>query len=205
MSKSQQKRQLLKWHVEQRSVNDLKPYKNNPRIIKGKKFEDLKKSLSSFGVAQLIAINTDGTVIGGHARLFALQELGIETVDCYVPERELTKVEFEELNIRFNHAAGEFDFEMLANRYKVEELLAWGFETQDFGMDMDFNDEEKKKKDEGQYKNVTFKLHENQADFVKEILDEAKEELILDGPNKNDRGNALYTICKEWQELKGKK
>jgi len=206
MAKKDQPKKLPapKWQHELREVSKLKGYKHNPRIIKGRKFEDLKASIDNFGMVQPLVINQDGVIIGGHARFYYLQEKKIKQASCYVPDRLLTEKEVQELNIRLNkNVAGEFDFQVLANYFDVEDLESWGFEKQDFGMDMGIGDDEeetgKGSKDKGEYKDLTFKLHENQADFVKDMIELAKDNLIVDGPNNNDKGNALYTICKEWQ------
>ena len=122
----------ITWRSEQRNVRDLKPNPNNPRVITGKKYEDLKKSIGKFGLAEPIVIQPDGTVIGGHARIKVLEEQGIETVDCYVPDRELTEEEYKELLVRLNkNVAGDWDFESLANQFDMNELMEWGFEQKE--------------------------------------------------------------------------
>lgn len=124
----------IKWSLERRSLNTLTPYKDNPRIIKGKKLEDLKTSLSKFGLAEPIVINIDGTIIGGHGRYYALKAQGEEWADCYVPDITLDDKQVKELNIRLNkNIAGEWDFEVLANAFDTDELKQWGFEDHDFG------------------------------------------------------------------------
>ena len=196
-------RKAPKWVNERRAISTLTPYKHNPRVIKGKAFEDLKKSIENFGLVQPVVINTDGTIIGGHARFYYLQERGDEWVDCYVPDRELTEKEVQELNIRLNkNVAGEFDFEVLANYFETTDLEEWGFEKQDFGISMgDATEEEIKLPDgdKGEYKQITFTLHESQHALVTEMLEHAKQDPIKDTENENENGNALYTICKRYQ------
>jgi len=119
----------LKWRTERKCICDIKPWGKNPRIINGKPYDDLKKSLHKFGLAEPIAINTDGTVIGGHARLMALQDQSEQYADCYVPDRTLTAKEVEELNIRLNrNMAGEWNWESLANEFEMPDLIEWGFD-----------------------------------------------------------------------------
>ena len=124
------------WRDEYVELSKLVPYAQNPRIIKGKKFDDLKKSLDKFGLAQPIVVNKDYTIISGHARCLALREMHGEThkVRCLVPNRVLTESEVKELNMRFNkNIAGEWDFEGLANWFGIDELKEWGFEDHEFG------------------------------------------------------------------------
>lgn len=138
--------QKIKWSLERRAIKSLVPYEHNPRIIKGKKFEDLKKSIDKFGMAEPIIINTDSVIIGGHARFYALQSENVEWVDCYVPDRTLDEKEVKELNIRLNkNVAGEWDFEILANEFGMEDLKEWGFDDHEFGQ-FDFGTKEQQGK-----------------------------------------------------------
>ncbi len=126
--------QKIKWNLERRALSSITPYDKNPRIIKGKKLEQLKESIDKFGLAEPIIINTDGTIVGGHARYYVLKAEGTEWVDCYIPDRTLNEEEVKELNIRLNkNVAGEWDFEGLANWFNIDDLKAWGFEDFEFG------------------------------------------------------------------------
>ena len=125
----------MKWKIEKRKLTDLKPFDKNPRILTKKGMADLKKSIDKFGLAEPIIIQPDGTIIGGHARLEVLKQNGTTQVDVYVPERALNEQEYKELNIRLNkNIAGEFDFEMLANDFEMDELIEWGFEDWQIGL-----------------------------------------------------------------------
>lgn len=110
----------IQWHVEQRNLDELKPHPDNARIFTEKGMADLKKSINSIGMAQPINITPDGTVLSGHARLMALKEQGVQSVDVYVPNRELTAKEQQEVLIRMNaNIAGEFDFEKMQKRFSA--------------------------------------------------------------------------------------
>ena len=124
----------IEWHIEKRKVADLKEYEHNPRRITEKGFEDLKKSIDKFGLAEPLVIQPSGLIIGGHARYQVLKSKGIQEADCYVSDRELNEKEMQELNIRLNkNIAGEFDWDILANEFKIPELKEWGFEEFELG------------------------------------------------------------------------
>lgn len=132
----------IHWNLEKRKVSQLIEWGKNPRTLTEKGIADLKKSIDKFGCAQPIIINIDDVICGGHGRKKVLEELKIEEVDCYVPSRQLSDKEFEELNIRLNkNIAGEFNYEILANEFNTSELMDWGFQVSDF---TGFNIEEKK-------------------------------------------------------------
>lgn len=132
----------MKWTNEKRKVLELKEWGRNPRLISKDGLDKLQKSISSVGYIEPIAINTDGTIIGGHGRKQALLKLKIDEVDVRVPERTLTEKEIEEANIRLNkNIAGEFNFDALANDFEIEDLLEWGFEEYEFGVSSDIEEE----------------------------------------------------------------
>ena len=118
----------LKWHTEQRIINDLTPYKENPRMITEKQKNDLGESLKKFNLMSIPVINTDNTIISGHQRMKILQLLdrGKEEIDVRVPNRKLTKDEFREANLRENKNLGSWDRDILAT-FDEELLLDVGF------------------------------------------------------------------------------
>ena len=100
---------------ERRSISKLKPAEYNPRkrLQPGdEEYERLKRSIETFGYVDPIIINTDGTVIGGHQRLFVLQDLGYAEADVAVVD--LSKADEKALNVALNKISGEWDEEKLA-------------------------------------------------------------------------------------------
>lgn len=118
----------LKWHTEQRIINDLIPYKENPRTMTEKQKNDLEESLKRFNLMSIPVINTDNTIISGHQRMKILQLLGRgkEKIDVRVPNRKLTKKEFKEANLRENKNLAGWNFDVLAT-FDEELLLDVGF------------------------------------------------------------------------------
>ena len=121
--------------VEKIQINKLKPATYNPRQISKKQYNDLKDSIVKFSMVDPIIINKDLTVIGGHQRLKVCKELKYKDIDCVV--LDLTKEEERELNIRLNKSGGEFDLDILANEFEIEELKDWGFKEIELGLNID--------------------------------------------------------------------
>jgi ParB-like chromosome segregation protein Spo0J len=119
--------------------------------------EHLKKSIERFGVCEPIVANVDGTIIGGHQRVRTLKKLGYKQVDVYIPDTALDDKQEEELNIRLNRNVGEFDFDILANEWQVEDLLAWGFSAAELQIAEDIDDTDKPSK---AVMTITFKNQE---------------------------------------------
>lgn len=126
------------WRVEKRRVSDLKQWGRNPRRITEDQAKHLAKSIIKFGYVEPIAINTDGTIVGGNMRQRVLLQAGIVTdedsVEVRVPSRELTPEEFEELAIRLNKNTGTWDYDILSSEFDQTNLREWGFSPMEFGM-----------------------------------------------------------------------
>jgi len=117
----------ISWKYSKRNIDELIENKDNPRRLSKKRGEELKNSLGKFGLCQPVVIQPDGSVIGGHQRLKTLRSLGYDQVFVAIPSRTLSEREFRELTITLNKVSGEFDFDMLANRWEPDVLMSSGF------------------------------------------------------------------------------
>ena len=122
-------------NIELIEINKLKPATYNPRQISTKQYKDLKQSIEKFGLVDPIIINKDMTVIGGHQRLKICKELKHKDVHCVV--LDLSKEEERELNIRLNKNTWEFDIDILANEFDIDNLVDWGFKHIDLDINID--------------------------------------------------------------------
>lgn len=118
----------LQWKTENRRVDDLLPHKKIPRKISKEQMELLKRSLETFNLVEIPAIDLDGTILAGHQRIKVLQTLGRgnETIDVRVPNRKLTDDEAERYLIGSNAIHAEWDFDLLKN-FDVSLLANLGF------------------------------------------------------------------------------
>ena len=121
--------------IEQIKASKLKPATYNPRQINSKQYKDLKTSIEKFGLVDPIIVNKDLTVIGGHQRLKICKELFFKDVDCHI--LNLNKEQEKELNIRLNKSGGEFNMDILANEFNIDELVDWGFKHIELGLNID--------------------------------------------------------------------
>ena len=139
--------------IENRLIADLKPAEYNPRQISTKQYNDLKESIKKFSLVDPIIINKDNTVIGGHQRLKICKELKYIDIDCVV--LDLSKEDERELNIRLNKSGGEWDFDILANQFDIEELKDWGFKEIELGLNIDKIDVEEEPKNDNYIITIT--------------------------------------------------
>ena len=127
----------MEWVNVTRKLSDLSPWERNPRQINKKQAERLKESFSEFGQVETIAIGPGNEVYNGHQRLSVLMvsQGGDYEIECRQSSRALTEKEREKLTV-FLHkgAAGEWDWDILANEFEMPDLLEWGFEEGELGM-----------------------------------------------------------------------
>lgn len=70
--------------IEQRPVSSLQGYERNARTHSPEQVTQLVASIREFGFTNPILIDEADTVIAGHGRLAAAQELGLDSVPCIV-------------------------------------------------------------------------------------------------------------------------
>jgi len=112
-------------------LKDIKPNPNNPRIIKDEKFKKLVASIKEFPEMleiRPIVVNKDMIVLGGNMRLKAIKEAGVTEVPCLIAD-QLTEDQQRQFIIKDNVGYGEWDWEMIANEWDVEDLDKWGLDV----------------------------------------------------------------------------
>jgi len=123
----------LQWHTETQKVSTLIPNDQNPRVMSPKQVEDLKRSLRKFNLVEIPVVDRDGKVIAGHQRLMVLKLLGREDeeIEVRVPNRKLTKAEYDQYLLTSNRVHGDWDWEKLAANFDIDTLLTSGFDDTD--------------------------------------------------------------------------
>jgi DNA modification methylase len=109
----------------------IKPNPNNPRVIKDDKFDKLVASIKEFPKMleiRPIVVNDDMIVLGGNMRLKACKAAGLKEVHV-IKASELTEEEQRQFIIKDNVSGGEWDWDMLANEWDVEQLEEWGLDV----------------------------------------------------------------------------
>ena len=152
------------WRYETRKLDELEENKDNPRRMSKKRAEELKESLKSFGVCQPIVVQPSGEIIGGHQRLRTLRSLGYREVFVAVPSRALSQEEFQELTIRLNKITGDFDDDMLANRWDLDILLRSGFTKEELHFEI-----EPKQKPKSLSINIKFETEDDLRSVEKQL------------------------------------
>ena len=137
----------------------MKLYHKNPRQITERQFKDLQESLDELGDLSGIVhdLNSDEVISGNQrSRVFDINECEITVEHEQEADRQgtvglghivwrgtfyayrqvrWTPKQCEMANIKANKLGGEWDFDKLANEFELDELLEWGFEPFELGLD----------------------------------------------------------------------
>lgn len=198
-------------NIKELNINDLKPAEYNPRQATAKQEQHLKESLRKFGVVEPILVNMNidrkFIIIGGHFRVRELKKLGHKTVPCVIVDLNLENE--KELNIRLNKNTGEFDFDMLANNFDIDELKDWGFEDFELGMGevLEAEEDDYEIPDEIKTDIVTgdlFEIGEHRLlcgdstsfDDVKKLMGDEKADMVFTSPPYNIN-SGMYETYKD--------
>jgi ParB-like chromosome segregation protein Spo0J len=122
-------------------ISEVKTNPNNPRIIKDDKFQKLVNSIKEFPKMleiRPIVVNDDMIVLGGNMRLKACKEAGLKEVPI-IKASDLTEDEQRQFIIKDNVSGGEWDWEILANEWDVEQLEEWGLDVPTFAPEVDYS------------------------------------------------------------------
>ncbi len=66
--------------LEQRSIDQLTPYKHNARVHSEEQVEQIAQSIKEFGFVNPVLIDDQNTILAGHGRVEAAKKLNIQKV-----------------------------------------------------------------------------------------------------------------------------
>tara|TARA_B100000287_G_C20641888_1_gene783770 strand:- start:894 stop:1619 length:726 start_codon:yes stop_codon:yes gene_type:complete len=108
-------------------IYKLRKHPKNPRIIKDAKYKKLLTSLKEFPEMmeqRPLIVNNDLEVLGGNMRLIAARESGLKEV--WIDKVDWSEDKQKEFMIKDNSSYGEWDWDVLANEWEVDDLEQWG-------------------------------------------------------------------------------
>lgn len=184
----------------------LDPYDNNSRVHSAEQIDRIKRSIKEFGFINPVLIDKHNTIVAGHARVEAAIDLGLIEIPT-IELADLTEEQIRAYVIADNRLAelSSWDDEML--RIEIEGLQDLNFDISVVGFsqeDLDellFDDEavidlpDLPDGDKEPFQQMTFTMHDDQAEVVRLALDKAKEEGCDSDLNDNSNGNAIYHVC----------
>jgi len=120
--------------VEDRPIDQVKPYPGNPRRIEDEAVRKVAESIKAYGFRQHLVVDVDGVIVVGHVRYLAAKLLGRKTVPVHVAE-DLTPAQVRAYRIADNRLGenSEWDDGKLATEIRqldVELRDQLGFELE---------------------------------------------------------------------------
>lgn len=121
---------------------------------------------------------------------------------------ELSENEHKEFIIKDNVGYGSWDMDMLANEWDSQDLDDWGVDVWQDSGEASINPDDCTDEfslpdgDKGNVETITFTLSTEQAEFIKEQIKISQYDDVDTFGNTNKNGNALYSIVKQWADVR---
>lgn len=161
--------------IEKIKISDLLEYKYNAKEHPQWQIEQIVNSIKQFGFNDPIAIDENNTIIEGHGRLYALQEMGETEVDCirlsHLGEEQKKAYILAHNKLTMNT---DFDFDLL--QLELDNII--DIDMSDFGFEI----------------SKEMEVEANKNTEIKEIQDESV--LIVEANSENE----LEELYNEFQE-----
>lgn len=184
-------------------LSEIKLNPDNPRTISKKDMDLLVKSLADFPeMMELreIVVDENLVCIGGNMRTLALRKAGAKDVTAKIVTG-LTPEQKREFVIKDNSNFGKYDMDLLSSMWSDLPLIDWGVDLpEDWMKNVDGIDApELKDGDRAPFIQMTFTLHDDQAEELNAAIKKAKAEGgSTSAVNENSNGNALYFIAQRF-------
>lgn len=116
----------MRLRIETRALADLKPYERNNKKHPQAQIDTIKASIQRFGFNDPIGVTESGTIVEGHGRLLAAEQLGLTEVTVIVLPDEMTEDMIDLYRIAHNKIALNSTFDFVRLREELEGILATG-------------------------------------------------------------------------------
>jgi DNA modification methylase len=132
-------------------INEIEQYEFNNRKHPPEQIERIAKSIKEFGFNQPILISQDKIIIAGHGRHLAALSLGLKTVPCVYPSKELSEQEIKALRILDNKLQNDSTWDYENVSLEIDWLEDNDFDVEAWGLDdlrLDVPEDEKEVEDD---------------------------------------------------------
>tara|TARA_R110002095_G_scaffold94848_3_gene82828 strand:- start:192 stop:608 length:417 start_codon:yes stop_codon:yes gene_type:complete len=110
----------------------------------------------------------EGVVIGGNMRLLAMKDLGFREVSV-IDVTEWTQEKRDEFMIKDNLSFGDWDYDLLANEWNIDDLTVWGMDLWDTEV------EEMQTEEDTFLKGIKIDFVDNDYDTANELIGALKK------------------------------
>lgn len=110
----------------------------------------------------------DGVVVGGNMRLLAMKDLGFREVSV-IDVTEWTQEKRDQFMIKDNLSFGDWDYDLLANEWNIDDLTDWGMDLWDTEV------EEMQTEEDTFLKGIKIDFVDNDYDTANELIEALKK------------------------------
>lgn len=170
----------------------------NVRTHSKKNIDAIKASLKRFGQQKPIVIDSNNIVRAGNGTLEAARELGWEYISVVISDLEPSELTAYAIADNRTAELAEWDLEALGEQLQSLESDLATIAYDDFEYAPDINEVEAPVLPEGDkppFKQMTFTLHNDQAEIVKEAMGKAIDLGPFGAENENKNGNAIARVA----------
>lgn len=170
----------MKTETKKVKLSEIKPNPDNPRSIKNDQMERLVKSLQEFPdmmEIREIVVDENMMILGGNMRYQAMKKLKEKQAIVKIVSG-LSAEQKREFIVKDNASFGQWDFDILANKWDNLPLFDWGIKELESIPGNENNEQlEQKEKEIKPYKkiHILLSIDINAVDEVTGLLDELRK------------------------------
>lgn len=186
-------------------LSEIKPYEHNPRHNENA-VDKVAASIREFGFQSPIIVDKNKVIIAGHTRYMAAKKLGLKDVPVIIADN-LSEEQVKAYRIADNKTAEFSDWDFNALSAELSEITSidmgnFGFEMEtispdDFGEEFSLPDGDKPV-----YRYLSVSFTDEQYALVMQAIETGAKEMDGHSENPNKKGNALYEVIRQWDELR---
>ena len=121
------------------SIDEIKPYENNPRRIGPEAVKAVAASIREFGFKVPVVIDDDMVIVTGHTRVLAARELGMHEVPCIVVD-DLTPEQIRAFRLADNKVSELTNWDIDRLAVELEELSEIEIDMTSLGFSLNVGD-----------------------------------------------------------------
>lgn len=121
--------------IEEVNINEIIPYKNNPREISQESITKVAESIKQFGNNQPIVVDNNNIIVVGHTRWKALKQLGKTKV--FIIKKDFSKNDAIAYRIMDNRSSENNKWETNLLNQEIEALKLGNFDISLTGFDLE--------------------------------------------------------------------
>ena len=134
---------MNKLEIKYININDIKPYKKNPRINENA-IPFVMESIKKFGFKNPVILDKNNVIVCGHTRIKSAERLGIKEIPCIYAD-DLTEEQVKAFRLADNKVSEKAEWDLDLLNEELFELKELDFDMDVLGFEnVDLNDEEQK-------------------------------------------------------------